>query len=72
MYATSNAGDDFRWNSTGYLGQLTIEFMPVAKVVLGAELSRFFDAIRGKEDGFAGSREHGTTDRFLLYVRRFI
>ena len=64
VYATSNAGDDFQWNSTGYLGQLTIEFMPVAKVVLGAELSRFFDAIRGTEDGFAGSREHGTTDRF--------
>jgi hypothetical protein len=72
VYATSSAAEDFQWNTTGYLGQLTIEFMPVPKVVLGAELGHFFDSVRGKKGEVHGPREHGATDRFLLYIRRFI
>ena len=63
VYRTSSAADDLRWASRGYLGQLTVEFMPMPNLILGAELNHFFDAlkaVRTSSRKVRSSRRNGT------------
>jgi hypothetical protein len=71
VYRTSSAADDLRWASRGYLGQFTVEFMPMPNLILGAELNHFFDAVKAKDSLSEGSLEQAERDRVLVYMRRF-
>lgn len=70
-YRTSSGADDLRWASRGYLGQVTVEFMPIPNLILGAELNHFFDAVRAEDSLSEGPLEQADLDRFLVYMRRF-
>jgi Porin subfamily len=71
VYRTSSAADDLRWASKGYLGQFTVEFMPMPNVILGAELNHFLDAVKAEGALSEGPLEQAEIDRFLVYMRRF-
>jgi hypothetical protein len=69
-YGTSTSADGLRWQAQGYLGQMTIEYMPAPGWIVGAEASRLFDKVIASDPTSEG-RAETHLDRYLLYLRRF-
>jgi Porin subfamily len=69
-YGTSTSADDFHWHAKGYLAQFTVEYMPMPKIIIGAELDHFFDVVRADEDSLGRRSERAAMERLLLYFRR--
>jgi hypothetical protein len=70
VYKTLNDIPDFRWEARGGLAQAGIEYMPAGNTYLGAEVTYFYDDVKGTYFGVEGNEISADFFQVYTYLRR--